>query len=71
MRPILEKLPGEPGALAWRRVLAEHLPTRHHISKTCFERRNLMSHWITSFTLVEHSQRVRPIIVSVQRPAGV
>ena len=47
-------------------MLAENLPRRHHKSKTCFECRHLMSHWITSFTLVEHERMLLPFIVIVK-----
>ncbi|KKC32629.1 hypothetical protein WH91_12405 [Devosia psychrophila] len=38
-----------------RRVLAEITPALHYKPRTIFERRNLIRHWITSFTLVEHA----------------
>lgn len=66
MRSNLESAPGEPDASALEELLAERLPYQHHKSKTLFERRNLISHWITSFTLVEHPKMLRRISVVVK-----
>ena len=47
-------------------MLAEITPDQHHISQAFFERQNLKSHWITSFTLVEHEGSMTPFTAPVQ-----
>ncbi len=46
-------------------LLAEITPSQHTKTQTFLKSQNLIRHWITSFSLVEHEESVRLILGGV------